>query len=123
MPPPSGGADLGFERHEFQDHLHCEEHGEDHIQHVGQVRHVVRLVAVLGGTQTKTSISATCPPVLPEPSWFFSLIVFLHLHSQTHGVEHDEKEHQVLEVAGGDNVPHLVLVRVLRDVAAQRTGF
>ena len=43
----------------------------------------------------------------------------LYLHSQTHGVQHDEQEHEVLEVAGGDDVPHLVLERVLRNVAAQ----
>ena len=45
-----------------------------------------------------------------------------HLHAQADGVEHDEGEHQVLEVGGGDHVPHLVLVRVLGDVALQWAG-
>lgn len=45
-----------------------------------------------------------------------------HLHGQTNGVEEDECEHQVLKVGGVDHIPHLVLVGVLRDVAAQRTG-
>lgn len=44
-----------------------------------------------------------------------------HLHGQTDGVEKDEREHQVLEVGGVDHIPHLVLVRVLGDVAAQWT--
>lgn len=43
-----------------------------------------------------------------------------YLHTQTHGVEHDEEEHEVLKVAGGDNIPHLVLVGVLRNVTPQR---
>lgn len=43
-----------------------------------------------------------------------------HLHGQTDGVEKDEREHQVLKVGGVDHVPHLVLIRVLGDVAAQR---
>lgn len=43
-----------------------------------------------------------------------------HLHGQTDGVEKDEGEHQVLKVGGVDHVPHLVLVRVLGDVATQR---
>lgn len=41
-----------------------------------------------------------------------------HLHGQTDGVEKDECEHQVLKVGGVDHIPHLVLVRVLGDVAA-----
>ena len=45
-----------------------------------------------------------------------------HLHAQADGVEHDEGEHQVLEVGGGDDVPHLVLVGVLGDVAPQGPG-
>jgi len=48
--------------------------------------------------------------------------MFSHLHSQAHGVAHDQEEHEVLEVAGGDDVPHLVLVRVLGDVASQGAG-
>lgn len=43
-----------------------------------------------------------------------------HLHGQTDGVEKDECEHQVLKVGGVDHVPHLVLIRVLGDVAPQR---
>lgn len=43
-----------------------------------------------------------------------------HLHGQTDGVEKDEGEHQVLKVGGVDHVPHLVLVRILGDVATQR---
>ncbi len=45
-----------------------------------------------------------------------------HLHPQTHGVEHDEEKHQVLEVTRSDDVPNLVLTRVFRDVASQRSG-
>lgn len=41
-----------------------------------------------------------------------------YLHSQTHGVEHNEKEHKVLKVTGGDNVPHLVLVGILRNITS-----
>lgn len=44
-----------------------------------------------------------------------------HLHGQTDGVEKDECEHQVLKVGRVDHIPHLVLVRVLGDVATQRT--
>lgn len=44
------------------------------------------------------------------------------LHPQAHGVEHDEEKHQVLEVTGSDDVPHLILTRVLRDIASQRSG-
>lgn len=51
------------------------------------------------------------------------LLLAAYLHPQTHGVEHDEQEHEVLEVAGGDDVPHLVLVRVLGDVAAEGPCF
>lgn len=45
-----------------------------------------------------------------------------HLHAQADGVEHDEGKHQVLKVGRGDQVPHLVLVRVLGDVAPQGAG-
>ena len=45
-----------------------------------------------------------------------------HLCSQAHGVEHNEEEHEVLKVAGGDDVPDLVLGRVLGDVAAERSS-
>lgn len=45
-----------------------------------------------------------------------------HLHGQTDGVEKNECEHQVLKVGGVDHIPHLVLVWVLGDVAAQRTS-
>lgn len=50
----------------------------------------------------------------------FFLLSWAYLHSQTQRVEHNEEEHEVLEVAGGDNVPHPVLVGVLGDVAPQR---
>lgn len=50
----------------------------------------------------------------------FFLLSWAYLHSQTQRVEHNEEEHEVLEVAGGDNVPHPVLVGVLGDVASQR---
>ena len=43
-----------------------------------------------------------------------------YLCSQAHGVEHNQEEHEVLKVAGGDDVPDLVLVRVLGNVASQR---
>lgn len=46
----------------------------------------------------------------------------MYLHAQTQGVQHDQEEHEVLKVAGGDDVPHPVLVRVLRDVAPQGAG-
>lgn len=46
-----------------------------------------------------------------------------HLHGQTDGVEKDEGEHQVLKVGGVDHVPHLVLIRVLGDVATQWSRF
>lgn len=49
-------------------------------------------------------------------------IIVSHLHPQTHGVEHDEEKHQVLKVTRRHDVPHLVLIRVLRDVAPQRSG-
>ena len=45
-----------------------------------------------------------------------------YLHAQTQGVEHDQEEHEVLKVAGSDDVPHPVLVRVLRDVAPEGAG-
>lgn len=46
-----------------------------------------------------------------------------HLHSQTQCVEYDEEKHQVLKVAGGHQVPELVLERVFRDVAAEGPSF
>ena len=45
-----------------------------------------------------------------------------YLHAQTQGVEHNEEEHEVLKVAGGDDVPHLILVGVLGYVTPQWTG-
>lgn len=45
-----------------------------------------------------------------------------YLHAQADGVEHDEGKHQVFEVGGGDNVPHLVLVWIFGDIASQRAG-
>lgn len=42
-------AHLGFEGHEFEDHLYCEKHSKDEIERVGQLGDVVRLVAVLQG--------------------------------------------------------------------------
>lgn len=45
-----------------------------------------------------------------------------YLHSQTHGVEHNKEEHEVLKVAGGDNVPHLILVGVLGNITSQWAG-
>ena len=38
---------LGFEGHQLEEHLHGEEHGEDDVQHVGEVGDMVRLVAML----------------------------------------------------------------------------
>lgn len=46
-----------------------------------------------------------------------------HLHSQTQRVEYDKEKHEVLKVAGGHQVPELVLERVLRDVAADGPSF
>lgn len=46
-----------------------------------------------------------------------------HLHPQTHGVQHNEQEHEVLKVAGSDDVPDLVLVRVLGNITPQRSCF
>ena len=43
-----------------------------------------------------------------------------YLRSQAHRVEHNQQEHEVLKVAGSDDIPDLVLVRVLGNVAAQR---
>lgn len=40
-------AHLHFKRHDFEYHLHSEEHREDHIQHVRQMGHMVWLVTVL----------------------------------------------------------------------------
>lgn len=48
--------------------------------------------------------------------------MFPYLHSQTHGVQHNKKEHKVLKVTGGDNVPHLVLVGILRNITSQWTS-
>ena len=45
-----------------------------------------------------------------------------YLHAQADGIEHDEGEHEVFEVGGGDHVPHLVLVRVFGDVAPEGAG-
>lgn len=50
-------------------------------------------------------------------------LAFTYLHPQTQGVEHNEEEHEILKVAGGDYVPHSVLVGVFRDVAPQRPSF
>lgn len=47
----------------------------------------------------------------------------MYLHAQTERVEHNQEEHEVLEVAGGDNVPDSVLVGIFGDVAPQRTSF
>lgn len=49
-------------------------------------------------------------------------VLYSYLHSQTHGVEHNKKEHKVLKVAGGDDVPHLILVGVLWNITSQRSG-
>lgn len=49
-------------------------------------------------------------------------VLYSYLHSQTHGVEHNKEEHKVLKVAGGDDVPHLILIRVLGDITSQWTG-
>lgn len=46
-----------------------------------------------------------------------------HLHSQTQCVKYDEEEHEVLKVAGGHQVPELVLKRVLGDVVAEGPSF
>lgn len=46
-----------------------------------------------------------------------SLFTQVYLHAQTEGVQHDEQEHEVLEVTGSHNVPHPILVGVLGDVA------
>lgn len=54
--------------------------------------------------------------------WVTTFLIFAYLYPETQGVEHDKEEHEVLEVAGGDDVPDSVLVGVFRDVAPQRTG-
>lgn len=46
----------------------------------------------------------------------------MYLHAQTERVEHNQEEHEVLKVAGGDNVPDPVLVGIFGDVAPQRTS-
>lgn len=40
-------TNLCFEGHEFKDHLHSEEHSENHVQHVRQVSDMSRLITVL----------------------------------------------------------------------------
>ena len=45
-----------------------------------------------------------------------------YLHAQAHCVQHDEEKHQVFKVAGGDDVPHPVLVGVFGNVAAEGAG-
>lgn len=50
-------------------------------------------------------------------------VIYSYLHSQTHGVEHYKEEHQVLKVAGGDNVPHLILVGILGYITSQWPSF
>lgn len=42
-----------FEGHELENHLHGEEHGEDQVQCVRQLGHMVRLVAVLFKVESK----------------------------------------------------------------------
>lgn len=54
--------------------------------------------------------------------WCWWCLWYSYLHSQAHGVQHDEEEHQVLKVAGSDNVPHLILVGVFRNVAPEGAG-
>lgn len=49
-------------------------------------------------------------------------VLYSYLHSQTHGVEHYKEEHKVLKVAGGDDVPHLILVGVLGNITSQWTS-
>lgn len=49
-------------------------------------------------------------------------MLYSYLHSKTHGVEHNKEEHKVLKVAGGDDVPHLILVGVLGNIASQWSG-
>lgn len=46
-----------------------------------------------------------------------------YLHAQADGIQHDQEEHEVLKVGGGHQIPYLVLVRVLRNVASQRACF
>ena len=49
-------------------------------------------------------------------------MLYSYLHSQAHGVEHNQEKHKVLKVAGGHNVPHLILVWVLGDITSQWPG-
>lgn len=57
-----------------------------------------------------------------EITWNGRCALCPYLHSQAHGVEHDEKEHQVFKVAGGDDVPDLILERVLGNITPQWPG-
>lgn len=106
----------GFEGNQFKDHLHCEQSSEEHVEDVHRVVKTWGLSMMLhqhsyemftGSVKSQTVIC-----------WD---LCEAHLHGQTDGVEEDKCEHQVFKVGGVDHVPHLVLVRVLGDVAAQRT--
>lgn len=46
-----------------------------------------------------------------------------YLHAQADGVQCDQEEHKVLKVGAGHNIPYLVLVGVLGNVASQRACF
>lgn len=124
-----------FEGNQFQDHLHGEEPSEEHVKDVHGVVEIFGLSMMLQRAQNNALIS-TKKGVLWESRKAQTFIRFTssclhlsvapsacgtHLHGQTDGVEKDECEHQVLKVGGVDHIPHLVLVRVLGDVAAQWT--
>lgn len=117
----------GFEGNQFQDHLHCEESSEEHVEDVHGIVEAFGLSVMLRKTHT-TNTSYWCAEHFT--AWTCNLPLFrlcsahqAHLHGQTDGVEKDEGEHQVLKVGGVDHVPHLVLVRVLGDVATQWSRF
>lgn len=50
-------TDLGFEGHQFQDHLHSEQHGKYDVQHAREVFHMFWLVTVLWGQSTNIVLS------------------------------------------------------------------
>lgn len=57
----------GLERHELEDHLQREDDGEGHVEDVGDVVHLLRLVVVLWGAQGGAGQLPQNPAFFPSP--------------------------------------------------------